>query len=175
MTLRIRLEHKEQTLKRSHQFLDEIRLEQLKMIEDHSQEVLNLQDTILEQQRALHRVEQTQREMAATAASSRAVVRHLETEADSTHQLHSQISDLASQLETVRKQAAQWKQAAEILSQEKQTYKDSLSVEHRLVAEQLTSQLEDCRLELKEEREKSADLLRQLNEERFDKQLSSID
>lgn len=55
VTLRIRLEHKEQTLKRSQQFLDEVRLEQLKMIEDHSQEVLNLQDTILEQQRALHR------------------------------------------------------------------------------------------------------------------------
>ena len=55
VTLRIRLDHKEQTLKRSQQFLDEVRLEQLKMIEEHSQEVLNLQDTILEQQRALHR------------------------------------------------------------------------------------------------------------------------
>lgn len=145
VTLRIRLEHKEQTLKRSQQFLDEVRLEQLKMIDDHSQEVLNLQDTILEQQRALHRlvgytnypgqkqmkisiysirVEQTQREIAASAASSRAVVRHLETEVDSSHQLHYQISDLTTQLETVRKQAAQWKQAAEILSKEKQTFKE---------------------------------------------------
>ncbi len=55
VTLRIRQDHKEQTLKRSQQFLDEVRLEQLKMIEEHSLEVLNLQDTILEQQRALHR------------------------------------------------------------------------------------------------------------------------
>lgn len=55
VTLRIRLDHKEQTLRRSQEFLDEMRLEQLKMIDDHSQEVLNLQDTILEQQRALHR------------------------------------------------------------------------------------------------------------------------
>lgn len=55
VTLKIRLDHKEQTLRRSQEFLDEMRLEQLKMIEDHSQEILNLQDTILEQQRALHR------------------------------------------------------------------------------------------------------------------------
>lgn len=55
VTLKVRLEHKEQTLKRSHHFLDEVRQEQLKMIEDHSQEVLALQNTILEQQRALHR------------------------------------------------------------------------------------------------------------------------
>lgn len=143
VTLKIRLDHKEQTLRRSQEFLDEMRLEQLKMIEDHSQEILNLQDTILEQQRALHRycwikyylnhneiecnwnrVEQTQREVAASAASSRAVVRHLETEADSSHQLHSHISDISGQLETVRKQAAQWKQAAEILSKEKQSLKE---------------------------------------------------
>ena len=51
-------------------------------------------------------------------------MRHLETEADSSHQLHSQISDLSGQLETVRKQAAQWKQAAAILSKEKQTFKE---------------------------------------------------
>lgn len=70
------------------------------------------------------RVEQTQREIAASAASSRAVVRHLETEVDSSHQLHVQISELSSQLETTRKQAAQWKQAAEILSKEKQTFKE---------------------------------------------------
>lgn len=56
-TLRIRLERKDQTLKRSQHFLDEVRLEQLKMIEDHSQEILGLQHTILEQQRALHRFE----------------------------------------------------------------------------------------------------------------------
>ena len=55
VTLKVRLEHKEQTLKRSQQFLDEVRLEQLRMIEEHSQEILNLQDTILEQQRAMHR------------------------------------------------------------------------------------------------------------------------
>lgn len=56
MTLKVRLEHKEQTLKRSQQFLDEVRLEQLRMIEEHSQEILNLQDTILDQQRAMHRL-----------------------------------------------------------------------------------------------------------------------
>ncbi|KAI9553228.1 hypothetical protein GHT06_021124 [Daphnia sinensis] len=174
VTLKIRLDHKEQTLRRSQEFLDEMRLEQLKMIEDHSQEVLNLQDTILEQQRALHRVEQTQREVAASAASSRAVVRHLETEADSSHQLHSQISDMSGQLETVRKQAAQWKQAAEILSKEKQTLKESLMVDHKLVVEQLKSQWESSQLELKEQREKVSDLTRQLNEERFDKQRSTL-
>lgn len=124
VTLRVRLDHKEQTLKRSQHFLDEVRLEQLKMIEDHSQEVLGLQNTILEQQRALHRVEQTQREIAASAASSRAVVRHLETEADSNHQLHAQLSELNGQLETARKQAAQWKHAAECLSKEKRAFKE---------------------------------------------------
>ncbi|XP_057381408.1 centrosomal protein of 290 kDa-like [Daphnia carinata] len=174
VTLKVRLDHKEQTLRRSQQFLDEVRLEQLKMIEDHSQEVLNLQDTILEQQRALHRVEQTQREVAASAASSRAVVRHLETEADSSHQLHSQISDISGQLETVRKQAAQWKQAAEILSKEKQSLKESLMVDHKLVVEQLKSQWESSQLELKEQRDKVSDLTRQLNEERFDNQRSTL-
>ena len=59
MTLKVRLEHKEQTLKRSQQFLDEVRLEQLRMIEEHSQEILNLQDTILDQQRAMHRLLKT--------------------------------------------------------------------------------------------------------------------
>ncbi|KZS07494.1 Uncharacterized protein APZ42_028577 [Daphnia magna] len=174
VTLKIRLDHKEQTLRRSQEFLDEMRLEQLKMIEDHSQEILNLQDTILEQQRALHRVEQTQREVAASAASSRAVVRHLETEADSSHQLHSQISDISGQLETVRKQAAQWKQAAEILSKEKQSLKDSLMIDHKLVVDQLKSQWKASQLELKEQREKVSDLTRQLNEERFDKQRSTL-
>ena len=59
VTLKVRLEHKEQTLKRSQQFLDEVRLEQLRMIEEHSQEILNLQDTILDQQRAMHRLLKT--------------------------------------------------------------------------------------------------------------------
>ena len=54
-TLKVRLEHKEKTLRRAQEFLDEVRQEQLKLIEEHSQEVLNLQETILEQQRALHR------------------------------------------------------------------------------------------------------------------------
>jgi len=152
VTLKVRLEHKEQTLKRSQQFLDEVRLEQLRMIEEHSQEILNLQDTILDQQRAMHRlfktltfsikvilvsliycflllrVEQTQREIAASAASSRAVVRHLETEVDSGHQIHVQLSELSSQLETVRKQAAQWKHAAEVLSKEKHSFRERYSV-----------------------------------------------
>lgn len=55
VTLKIRLQHKEQTLKRFQQFVDEIRLEQLSMIDQHSREQLNLQETILEQQRTLHR------------------------------------------------------------------------------------------------------------------------
>ena len=54
-TLKIRLEHKEQTLKRYQQLLDELRVEQLNTIELHSQEVLNLQDTILDQQRSLYK------------------------------------------------------------------------------------------------------------------------
>jgi hypothetical protein len=70
------------------------------------------------------RVEQTQREIAASAASSRAVVRHLETEVDSGHQVHVQLSELSSQLETVRKQAAQWKHAAEVLSKEKHSFRE---------------------------------------------------
>lgn len=43
-------------------------------------------------------------------------------------------------------------------------------MDHRLVVEQLKSQWEDSQLQLKEQREKASDLLRQLNEERFDKQ-----
>ena len=54
-TLKIRLEHKELTLKRYQQLLDELRVEQLNTIELHSQEVLNLQDTILDQQRSLYK------------------------------------------------------------------------------------------------------------------------
>lgn len=54
-TLKIRMQHKEQTLKRFQQFIEEIRLEQLSMIDQHSREQLNLQETILEQQRTLHR------------------------------------------------------------------------------------------------------------------------
>ena len=55
VTLKIRVQHKEQTLKRFQQFVEEIRLEQLAMIDQHSREQLNLQETILEQQRTLHR------------------------------------------------------------------------------------------------------------------------
>ena len=55
LTLKIRIQHKEQTLKRFQQFVEEIRLEQLAMIDQHSREQLNLQETILEQQRTLHR------------------------------------------------------------------------------------------------------------------------
>lgn len=69
-------------------------------------------------------MEQAQREMAASAASSRAVVRHLETEVDSSHQLHAKIAELSTQIETVRKQAQQWKQAAEMLSKEKQLLRE---------------------------------------------------
>jgi len=54
-TLKVRLDHKEQTLRRYQQLLDELRTEQLNMIEQHSHELLNLQDTILDQQRTLHR------------------------------------------------------------------------------------------------------------------------
>ena len=54
-TLKIRMQHKEQTLKRFQQFIEEIRLEQLSMIDQHSREQLNLQETILEQPRTLHR------------------------------------------------------------------------------------------------------------------------
>ncbi len=43
-------------------------------------------------------------------------------------------------------------------------------MDHRLVVDQLKSQWESSQMELKEQREKVADLLRQLNEERFDKQ-----
>lgn len=123
-------------------------------------------------------------------------MRHLETEVDSTHHLHAQLAELTSQLETVRKQAAQWKQAAEILSKEKQTFKEryiffrffnlkkkrteiyfgfSLVIDHKLVVEQLKSQWEGTQAELKEQREKATDLVRQLNEERYDKQYAIIE
>lgn len=80
-------------------------------------------------------MEQTQREIAASAASSRAVVRHLETEADSSHQLHAQLSELAGQLETARKQAAQWKHAAECLSKEKKSFKDRFDYSNSYIME----------------------------------------
>lgn len=115
-------------------------------------------------------MEQTQREIAASAASSRAVVRHLESEADNSHQLHAQLSEMAGQLETARKQAAQWKQAAECLSKEKRAFKESLEKDHSLVVEQLKAQWETSQLDVKEWRDKAADLQRQLTEERFDKQ-----
>ena len=67
----------------------------------------------------LNRVEQTQRELAASAASSQAVVRHLETEADSNQQLHIQVTQLRHQMETLRLQATQWKTAADLLDREK--------------------------------------------------------
>ena len=46
----------------------------------------------------------------------------------------------------------------------------SLVMDHRLVVDQLKSQWDSSQMELKEQREKVADLIRQLNEERFDKQ-----
>ena len=67
----------------------------------------------------MNRVEQTQRELAASAASSKAVVRHLETEAGSNQELHVQVTRLGHQMETLRLQAAQWKTAADLLNKEK--------------------------------------------------------
>ena len=69
-------------------------------------------------------MEQTQREIAASAASSRVVVRHLESEVGTVHQMHNQVVELKNQLDVVHKQAAQWKQAAEALSREKRLLKE---------------------------------------------------
>lgn len=69
-------------------------------------------------------VEQTQRETAASAASSKVVVRHLETEVDAVHRLHSQVVEKQNQLDVLRKQAAQWKQAAEALAKDKRLLKE---------------------------------------------------
>ena len=106
----------------------------------------------------------------------------------SSHQLHAQLSELAGQLETARKQAAQWKHAAECLSKEKKSFKDrfdysnsyimesikcifySLEKDHLLVIDQIKAQLEVSQLESKELREKVSDLQSQLTEERFDRQ-----
>lgn len=72
-----------------------------------------------------NRVEQTQRELAASAASSQAVVRHLETEADSNQQLHILVTQLRHQMETLRLQATQWKTAADLLGREKDHLKQT--------------------------------------------------
>ena len=50
----------------------------------------------------------------------------------------------------------------------------SLETDHRLIVEQIKSQLEESQSEAKELREKVTELQRQLTEERFDKQLSNI-
>lgn len=49
-------------------------------------------------------------------------------------------------------------------------------IDHKLVVDQLKSQCDLSQLELKDQREKSSHLTRQLNDERFDKQydLNSI-
>ena len=67
----------------------------------------------------MNRVEQTQREMAASAASNRAVLRHLEKQVESNQQLQAEATQLGQQLETLHQQAAQWKMAVELLNQEK--------------------------------------------------------
>ena len=49
-------------------------------------------------------------------------------------------------------------------------YVNSLGIDHQLVVDQLKSQWESNQLELKEQREKVTDLIRQLNDKRFDEQ-----